>query len=55
LVIGAGSLILSCVYLSVCQDDLFSGRQDILEKSNKQHLAAESKKKHELRIQLKVN
>jgi hypothetical protein len=32
----------------------FLSRQDILEKSNKQHLAAEAKKRQELKKQLKV-
>jgi hypothetical protein len=40
-----------------CRDHLYISflfRQDILEKSNKQHLAAEAKKRQELKKQLKV-
>jgi hypothetical protein len=40
-----------------CREHLFISclfRQDILEKSNKQHLAAEAKKRQELKKQLKV-
>jgi hypothetical protein len=40
-----------------CREDSYISflfRQDILEKSNKQHLAAEAKKRQELKKQLKV-